>query len=139
MFAADEVGSLLNVFDDVMSGSLEGHSWWVSARPEGNVVAAAYVAPEPFADRVWNLYFIAVEPREHGSGVGTGLIGHIEEGLRKVGEENARVLIVETSSLPHFRTARAFYAARGFDEEARIRDYYGPGDDKVVFWKSLVD
>lgn len=31
------------------------------------------------------------------------------------------------------------YEDQGYDEEARIRQFYGPEDDKVVFWKSLVE
>lgn len=53
------------------------------------------------------------------------------------GGSRARVLLVETSSTEQYHRARAFYLARGFDEEARVRDFYGPGDDRVVFWKSL--
>lgn len=33
----------------------------------------------------------------------------------------------------------AFYTRRGFVEEARIRDFYGPGDHRVTFWKDLTD
>ena len=36
-----------------------------------------------------------------------------------------------------YARTRAFYRHHGFDEEARIRQFYGPDDDKVVFWKSL--
>ena len=59
--------------------------------------------------------------------------------MRAAGDEVARTLIVETSSLDDYDQARTFYNRRGFVEEARIRDFYGPGDDKVVFWKSLSD
>jgi ribosomal protein S18 acetylase RimI-like enzyme len=48
------------------------------------------------------------------------------------------VLIVETSSVGRYDQARHFYRKHGFVEEARVRDYYGHGDDKVVFWKSLI-
>lgn len=37
-----------------------------------------------------------------------------------------------------FGAPRAFHAGLGRDKEARIREYDGPGDAKVVFWKSLV-
>lgn len=137
MFGTDEVGDLAAIFRSAVGGELEDHQWWMSVRPDGSVVAAAYVAPEPFADRVWNLYFIAVSPTAHGAGAGTQLIDHVEHQLRSAGEDAARVLIVETSSTEQYVGARAFYLARGFDEEARIRDFYGPGDDKVVFWKAL--
>jgi ribosomal protein S18 acetylase RimI-like enzyme len=138
MFGVDEVGDLAAVFTSAVGGDLPDHQWWMSVRPDGTVVAAAYVAPEPFADRLWNLYFLAVTPTEHGGGAGTGLVEHVERHLRSAGEHKARVLIVETSSTEQYAGARAFYRARGFDEEARVRDFYGPGDDKVIFWKALV-
>ena len=52
-----------------MDGSLEGHMWLV-ATEEGRPLGAAYVAPEPFADRVWNLYFLGVAPEAQGRGAG---------------------------------------------------------------------
>ncbi|MBX9731817.1 MAG: hypothetical protein K2X59_10855 [Sphingomonas sp.] len=47
------------------------------------------------------------------------------------------MLIVETSALDEFAPTWAFYAARGFCEEARIRDFYSEGEHKIVFWKHL--
>jgi len=47
------------------------------------------------------------------------------------------VLIVETSSTDQYARTRAFYRQHHYDEEARIRDFYGPEDHKIVFWKSL--
>ena len=116
---------------------MEDHRWLVASDERDEVVGGAYYAPEPFADRVWNLYFLAVEPTGHRSGLGGALIGHVEKELREAGPSVARVLIVETSSLHTYAQARSFYAKQGFDEEARIREFYGPGDNKVVFWKSL--
>ena len=66
------------------------------------------------------------------------MVRYVEQTLRAEGEGIARVLIVETSSSAAYEGARAFYARRGFDREAVIREFYGPGDDKIVFWKSLV-
>ncbi len=137
MFAVDEVDGLTDAFRSAIDGRLDGHEWFVATGQNGDVVAAAYLAPEPFADRLWNLYFIAVHPSQHGSGVGTALLEHLEELLRTKGEVAARVLLVETSSTDQYEATRAFYEARGFDREAQIREFYGPGDDKVVFWKAV--
>jgi ribosomal protein S18 acetylase RimI-like enzyme len=115
----------------------DGHTWVVLVDDGGAPIGAAYYAPEPFADRMWNLYFIAVLREHQGGGTGTALIEHVEDALRRAGEDVARTLIVETSSLDRFAATREFYRRRGFDEEARIRDVYGPGDDKVVFWKRV--
>ncbi len=48
-----------------------------------------------------------------------------------------RLLLVETSGVAGFAGQRRFYRKLGFRREARIRDYYQAGDDKVVFAKSL--
>ena len=137
MFAVEELDDFVAMFRGAVARELGDHRWFVSVAPDGRVVAAAYLAPEPFADRLWNVYFIAVSPTDHGRGAGSDLLRHLEAALRDAGEEVARVLIVETSSTEHYAGARGFYRARGFEEEARIRDFYGPGDDKVVFWKAL--
>jgi hypothetical protein len=47
------------------------------------------------------------------------------------------VLIIETSGSDGYEATRRFYRNHGYDEEARIREFYGPSDDKVVFWKAL--
>ena len=128
-------------FDEMLSGYFDGtladHSWIVLESAAGTVVAAAYYAPEPFADRMWNLYFLAVLPGHQADGAGGALIAHVEDALRRRGEAAARVLIVETSSLDRFALTRDFYGKHGYDKEARIREFYGPGEHKVVFWKML--
>lgn len=46
-----------------------------------------------------------------------------------------RMLLVET--LASFDLAQAFYRKYGYEEKARIRDFYAAGDDKVAFRKVL--
>lgn len=138
MFAPEEIDGLGHAFDAAVPDGADGHTWFVATDVDA-VVAAAYVAPEPFSDRLWNLYFIAVHPDRHGAGTGSALLAHVEGWLRGKGPDEARVLLVETSSTEQYSDTRAFYAARGFDQEATIREFYGPGDHKVVFWKALTD
>jgi len=82
----------------------------------------------------WNLYLIAVHPLHQGKGCGGALVATLEAMLAARGE---RVLLVETSSLPEFERTRAFYVKHGYDEEARIREFYKAGEDKIVFRKAL--
>ena len=99
-------------FDEMLGGYLDGtpehHSWIVLDDADLGVLGAAYYAPEPFGDRVWNLYFIAVAAGQQRAGAGSVLIGHVEADLRGRGEGLARVLIVETSSLDGYEQARRF-------------------------------
>jgi ribosomal protein S18 acetylase RimI-like enzyme len=137
MFTTDDMDGFDETLAGFFDGSLDGHHWVVAVTDDDLIAGAAYYAPEPFADRLWNLYFLAVAPSGHRGGVGSALIRYVEQALRDLGDGAARVLIVETSSLDAYTHARSFYAKAGFDEEARIRDFYGPGDNKVVFWKAL--
>jgi ribosomal protein S18 acetylase RimI-like enzyme len=138
MFQPDEMDDFDEMWSGYLDGSMEGHNWVVFDDGADGVTGAAYYAPEPFSDRMWNLYFLAVRPGGHRGGVGEALIRHVEDALRAAGEGVARVLIVETSSLAAYGQARSFYRKQGYDEEARIREFYGPDDHKIVFWKSLV-
>ena len=137
MFTADEAEFFDEMLHGALDGSLEGHQWLVVETAEGTIVSATQFAPEPFADRMWNLYFIAVDPEQQGSGIGRAMMGHVETELTQRGEDHARTLIVETSSTDQYARTRQFYLGLGYDEEACIRDFYGPDDHKIVFWKRL--
>ena len=101
------------------------------------VVGAGYFAPEPFSDRCWNLYFLVVDKDHHGLGIGTRIVNEVEQRLGDLGPSRARDLLIETSSTEQYADTRAFYITRGYTQEATIRDYYGPDDHKVIFWKQL--
>jgi len=78
-----------------------------------------------------------VDKDHHGTGIGSRIVNEVELRLRDLGPGQARVLLIETSSTEQYVNTRAFYVARGYAQEATIRDYYGPGDHKVIFWKQL--
>ena len=126
-----------DMLDDMLAPYLQrepagGHQWLTI--DEDGPIAVAYYAPERMTDGTWNLYLIAVHPRQQGKKRGSALLHQIEAALDDRGE---RILLVETSGLPAFERTRAFYRANGYAEEARIRDFYQAGEDKVVFRKAL--
>lgn len=137
MFDADGATFVDDVVTEILDGTLHDHHFVVSEGSDGRVIGAAYFAPEPFSDRMWNLYFIAVHPSQQGNGIGGALLDHVERHLQHAGPDAAQVLIVETSSTDQYARTREFYPKQGYVEEARIRRFYGPGDDKVVYWKLL--
>ena len=133
LFQPHEVDAVGEMLAAHFAGELGPDHVWLADDDEGPA-AVAYYAPEPFADGVWNLYMLAVHPDRQGGGRGAALVRHVEEALSAQG---ARILLIETSGTDAFERQRAFYRRLGYAEEARIRDYYRAGDDKVVFWKSL--
>jgi len=82
----------------------------------------------------WNLLLIAVHPDQQSEGIGRQLMSHVETILKKIG---VRVLLVETSGTDNFVKTRSFYEQIRYDNEARIRDFYDVGDDKIIFRKAL--
>ncbi len=133
LFKPQELEELDGMLAEYFDGNLGKDHFWITYA-DTNPVGVAYYAPEPYANGTWNLYFIAVHPQYQGKGYGTKLLRHVEQALTTRGE---RILLVETSGMPNFERTRAFYRKQGYEEEARIREFYKAGDDKVIFRKVL--
>jgi ribosomal protein S18 acetylase RimI-like enzyme len=124
------------MLDDMTAPFLEGAAgneiWLTLAAPEP--VAVAYCVPERMTIGTWNLLLIAVGQSRQGQGLGSALMAHVESVLAGDGQ---RILLVETSGLPEFERTRRFYSGLNYEVEARIRDFYRHGDDKIIFRKAL--
>ena len=122
---------------DMLEGFLsdsESSDIWLTCEANGQVVGFCYAVPEEMADGAWNMLAIAVLPQEQGSGCGKAIVKHLEAVLSA---RRQRILIVDTSGADGFAKTHEFYRKNGYSEEARIRDFWAPGDDKIIFWKSL--
>ena len=112
----------------------DGMALLLTCHLDGVAVGLCYAVPEDLADGTWNMRALAVRPDQQGKRLGTALVASAEQHLKAKGQ---RILIVDTSGTDDFALTRAFYAKNGYDEEARIRDFWAEGDDKVVFRKAL--
>lgn len=133
LFSFQELEELGGMLAEYFDGNLDSDRYWI-AYDDGEPVGVAYYAPEQYAYGTWNLYFIAVHPARQREGVGGKLLRYVEQTLAERGE---RLLLVETSGLPSFESTRVFYRKNGYEEEARIREFYKAGDDKIIFRKAL--
>jgi ribosomal protein S18 acetylase RimI-like enzyme len=130
-FQPDERESLRQMLTDYLEGN-SGDCFWLTDEDETVPVGVAYCEPERMTDQTWNLQLIAIRADRQGQGRGGKLVRYVEETLKAQG---GRMLLVET--LASFDQTRSFYMKCGFEEEARIRDFYAAGDDKVVYRKVL--
>lgn len=92
------------------------------------------LGPVPATAGTWDMYWIAVHPDFHGTGIAQSLERWAES---MVAEHGGYWLLAETSSQPGYQRTRAFYAKQGYAVLARIPDYYKPADDLIVFGKRL--
>jgi ribosomal protein S18 acetylase RimI-like enzyme len=100
-----------------------------------NVVQGYYcIGLTPMTQSTFDLYWIAVNPEYHGKGLGRQLLLHSEDLIRSL---KGTLIVVETSSLPKYEPTRKFYVRNQYLETARIRDYYAPGDDLMIYTKHL--
>ncbi len=119
---------------DYFGENSDSDRFWLADDDDDGLVGIAYFDPEPMTEGTWNLQLIAIRPERQGQGRGATLLRYVEQTLTAHG---ARLLLVETSA--SFDRTRAFYRKCGYDEEARIRDFYSAGDDKIVYRKALTD
>ncbi len=107
---------------------------WLTYEDDSTALGFCYAAPEQLTEGTWNMLAIAVLPSKQGEGVGAAIVQELEAVLRGRGH---RILIADTSGTEAYRQTREFYRKNGYTEEARVRDFWAPGDDKVIFWKAL--
>lgn len=98
---------------------------------QGNRVCG-YVCfgPTPATESTFDLYWIAVAPELQGHGIGKKLLHFAEQESQSQG---GKLLIIETSSKELYRPTQAFYLNNGYQIEARIKDFYAAGDDRLIF------
>ena len=123
---------VMNVAGTLAETTLDGsepYRWLLAER--GNELAG-YICFDriPFTTGAFELFWIAVSEAERGKGLGAELMARTVKFIR--GKEGTD-LYAEASTREPYAPARAFYLKSGFVEAARLDDFYGPGDGKVIF------
>jgi GNAT superfamily N-acetyltransferase len=107
---------------------------FVVAERAGRVVGYTCYGPIEGTQVSFDLFWIAVHPDQQGGGLGRLLMAEAERLIHGMG---GRRVYVETSGRAQYASTRAFYLRIGYEREAELRDFYGPGDAKVFFVKVL--
>ena len=131
VFREDEIPVAIEVFQAAAAGNdtYEG----CAAERDGRLAGWASWGPVPCTLGTFDLYWIVVDPVFQGQGIGTLLLGAMEERVRG----RARLIVVETAGRADYAATRAFYEKQGYRVVSRIPDFYEPGDDRVTYVKTL--
>ncbi|MEO7987455.1 MAG: GNAT family N-acetyltransferase [Gemmatimonadales bacterium] len=131
IFRDSETAVALEVFDAALAGSPDYSA--IAADCDGRLAGWICWGPTPCTVGTFDLYWMAVDPLLHGAGIGSALLLEMERRLAGI----ARLVVAETSGRPDYQATRAFYEARGYRVGGVIAEFYAPGDDQIVYVKSL--
>lgn len=133
VFNSEEINIALELMHVVLDRQ-DQKDYIIRVYDDGEVLGYYCVGPTPATSGTYDMYWIATKPSVHGKGIGKTLIAHAEELIQLLG---GTLVIAETSSTGRYEKTRAFYQKAGYEEIARIRDYYRQGDSLVVYGKYL--
>ena len=114
-------------------GKKSGYEF-IFAELAGELVGYCAWGAVPLTEQSYDLYWIAVMPRCEGLGIGRRLLALAEAAVARRGGGG---LYIETSSRAVYLRTRRFYRAASYRQVARLTDFYAPGDDKIVFCKTI--
>jgi GNAT superfamily N-acetyltransferase len=130
-FTPDEVRVCMELVDDALAGSME---YEVVVADDGGPVGFLTFGTDAIGKGVWEVYWIVTRAERRGRGIGSALLGWLHDRLAGTG---ARMVLIETSGQPGYEHQRRFYEKNGYREVARVKDFYKPEDDLVVFRRDL--
>lgn len=102
---------------------------WIGAEVGSRLAGVACYGPTPATEGTFDLYWLAVAESHQGIGIGAALLKQVEDEVTRVG---GRLLVIETSSVSSYDRSRAFYQGKGYNVLATVRDFYAPGDSRLI-------
>lgn len=136
LFRPDEIGIAVELVEERLRvGPASGYHF-IFAEREGRVLGYSCYGPVPLTLQSYDLYWIAVRKDVQGTGIGRRLLERSEAAVIDLG---GRRVYIETSSKTIYRDTRRFYERGGYRAEATLKEFYSPGDNKLIYVKALPD
>lgn len=136
-FTSEEIATAIELVDEWLAdGEESGYLTYVLESTSDPFPIVGYICfgEAPLTEGTYDLYWIAVDTKHHRGGFGKKLVKFAEEEIARRG---GRMLLIETSSQETYGATIRFYEGAGYQIEARIEEYYRPGDDKLIFSKRI--
>jgi ribosomal protein S18 acetylase RimI-like enzyme len=133
VFTREEIDTAMELIDFATTdANQQDYTIYTGVDKTESIVGYYCIGATPLTHGTYDLYWIAVKPTFHGSGIGKQLLRHAEEW---VSSHSGRLIVAETSSQPKYESTRMFYIKNKYREVARISNYYTVGDDLVIYGK----
>ena len=135
VFSPVEIEVAVELVDERLAKGPSSEYHFVFAQRAGSTLGYACYGPIALTAASYDLYWIAVDKACQGQKIGQLLLAKSEELIRAAG---GRQIYIETSNRAHYSPTREFYLRRGYRQDALLKDFYAPGDDKVIYVKKVV-
>lgn len=130
-----EIQTALEIVDEtILKGSEKSGYYWVRITDQDGLVAFANYGKNAFSTHSWDLYWIAVHQNSRNKKLGSLILKEIEDDVKSMG---GKILWIETSGRPLYDPTQSFYKRNGYQLQASLKDFYGPGDPKQIYSKVL--
>lgn len=133
-FSDAEVEIALELVNERLNKGIASGYHFLFAEHAGKVIGYACFGPVAGTKVSYNLYWVAVRDDFRGLGIGKKLLAKTE---KEIAEMEGRRIYIETSSREQYELTRSFYKNCGYQEEALLKDFYAPGDSKIIYVKEI--
>ena len=133
-FYPEETAVAVELVDERLAKGAASGYHFVLAERNGRLVGYTNYGLIACTQSSFDLYWIVVHDSCRGQGLGRRLLAETERLIQQAG--GTRVYI-ETSNRPLYQPTRGFYERCGYHEDAVLKDFYAPQDDKVIFVRAL--
>lgn len=121
------------VRERLQAGPTSGY-YFLFLEHQGQLIGYGCYGPIAATAGSFDLYWIAVHRQWQGRGFGRAILQECERRIQQAGGQR---IYIETSGRPQYEPTRQFYQRCGYQCEARLKDFYAPGDDKLIYVKLL--
>ena len=133
-FSEEEINIAAELAEEFLEKGAESEYFFVFADLDGKTVGYSCFGPIPATKFSFDLYWIAVHESERGKGLGKLIMTESENAISKLGGNR---VYIETSGREQYLPTQNFYNACNCTKEAVLKDFYAPGDSKLIYVKEL--
>jgi ribosomal protein S18 acetylase RimI-like enzyme len=133
-FSAVELATAVELVEEQRrNGSNNGYDF-LFAELNGRVAGYTCFGHIACTAASYDVYWMAVHQHAQKQGLGKALLGKTEE---RIAAQGGQRVYIETASRKQYAPTRAFYKRCGYHREATLKDFYAPGDGKVIYVKVI--
>ena len=133
-FHQGELQVAQEVLDEALQHGPKGHYQSFVAVIDKKIAGWICFGPTPCTIGTFDIYWIAVDPDKQRAGIGKSLM---DFGTKLIKMRNGRLIVVETSGKAQYVSTQKFYEKIGYALDCRLKNFYAPGDDKMIYSKHI--